>query len=224
MKEAFKRWGLLILVSGTVLGVDQFVKWLVVNRLTLGESWEPIPAIGGILRITRSLNTGAAFGMLPQASDFFLLLALATVVGFIIAYPRMPSHAWLSRLSIALISGGAFSNALDRLRLGHVVDYVHFQISPTLSNISNLADHAITVGVVLLLIDQYLAERYEAEEEAGEQTAPTGAETASEPAGPGNPASPFDQSPAAFPAPPSADLPEGRFSGHGSPPKGQETP
>jgi signal peptidase II len=157
-----RRWGFLVIVAGAVIGLDQTAKMLVTQRLMLGQSWEPIPQIAGLIRITYSYNTGAAFGMLPQASDIFLILALVTIVAFIISYPKLPSKAWLSRLSIALISGGALSNAIDRLtRDGHVVDYVHVQLTPTLSNISNFADHAITVGVIILLADQWLNERKE---------------------------------------------------------------
>jgi signal peptidase II len=166
-----KRWGLLVAITGGVLILDQWVKYLVVTNLALGESWIPIPAIENFIQITRSHNTGAAFGMFPFASDFFLILAFITIVAFIISYPKLPSHAWMSRISIGLISGGALSNAMDRLVFGHVVDYVHVQITPTLSNISNLADHAITVGVVLLLIDQWRAEQREKREAAADEEA-----------------------------------------------------
>jgi len=159
-RTTLAQWGMLIGVSGLVIALDQTVKWLVTTRLELGHSWEPIPAIASFIKITYSYNTGAAFGMFANASDVFLLLALITIGAFIFSYPKLPSHAWLSRVSIGLISGGAFSNALDRMiRSGHVVDYVHVQLTPTFSNISNLADHAITVGVILLLIDQWMAER-----------------------------------------------------------------
>lgn len=160
-----RQWGLLIGVAGGVLALDQTAKMLVIERLLLGHSWEPIPQIADFIRITRSYNTGAAFGMLPQASDIFLILAIITIIAFIISYPQLPSKAWLSRLSIAMISGGALSNAIDRIRLGHVVDYVHVQITPTLSNISNFADHAITLGVVFLLVDQWLTERREKQQQ-----------------------------------------------------------
>lgn len=161
-----RQWGLLVIVAGGILALDQTVKMLVTTRLLMGHSWVPIPQIGDFIRITRSYNTGAAFGMLPQASDIFLLLAIITIVAFIVSYPQLPSKAWLSRLSIAMISGGALSNAIDRIQHGHVVDYVHVQLTPTLSNISNFADHAITVGVVLLLVDQWLTERREKQQRA----------------------------------------------------------
>jgi len=153
----------LIAIGGLVIALDQIIKWQVSTRLAPGQSWEPIPAIASLIKITYSYNSGAAFGMLPQASDVFLLLALITIVAFVISYPRLPSHAWLSRVSIGLISGGALSNALDRIRMGQVIDYVHVQLTPTFSNISNLADHAITLGVILLLVDQWLAERRSAD-------------------------------------------------------------
>ncbi len=164
--QAIKRWGLLVIIGGGVLALDQWAKQQVVERLAYGQSWEPIPAIASVIRITRSQNAGAAFGIFPFASDFFLALAIITILAFVISYPRLPSHAWLSRVSVALISGGALSNAIDRLTMGHVVDYVHVQLTPAVSNVSNFADHAITVGVVLLLIDQWRAERREMEEQA----------------------------------------------------------
>jgi signal peptidase II len=174
--QVIRRWGLLVILGGGVLAIDQWVKQQVVEKLAYGESWEPIQAIAGVVRITRSQNTGAAFGMFPFASDFFLALAIITIIAFVISYPRLPSHAWLSRVSVALISGGALSNAIDRILMGHVIDYVHVQITSTISNVSNFADHAITVGVILLLIDQWRAERREmAEQAATEQAADDGA-------------------------------------------------
>jgi len=158
MSKFIRRWGLLIITVMLVLLVDQGAKQFVLQSLELGESWAPIPAISDFIRVTRSYNTGAAFGMLPFASPFFLVLALVTVVVFIISYPHLPSQAFLSRFSMALIIGGALSNAVDRLQFGHVVDYVHVRIGPNLANISNFADHAITVGVVILLIDQWVFE------------------------------------------------------------------
>ena len=177
MSQTVKRWALLIIVGGGVLALDQWVKNRVVETLTLGETWSPIPALANVITITRSANSGAAFGMFPFASDFFLALAFITVLIFIISYPRLPSHASLSRVSMSLITGGALSNAVDRLIRGHVVDYVHVQIGTQISNISNLADHAITLGVILLLIDQWRAEQREnAEKNTAEITAPLSGE------------------------------------------------
>jgi signal peptidase II len=173
MLKFLRRWATLIIFSSGVIALDQTAKWFVTSRLALGDSWDPIPAIAGFIRVTYSYNTGAAFGFLPQAAPFFLGLALITTVVFIITYPRLPTSALMSRIGIAMIIGGALSNASDRLRLGHVVDFVHVQLTPNFANISNFADHAITIGVILLLIDQYRIEQRElrARVEAREQNA-----------------------------------------------------
>jgi signal peptidase II len=164
MSSKLRRWLLLAAAAGGVLALDQGAKALVMANLALGESWVPIPALAHVIYVTRSLNTGAAFGIFPMASNLFQVMALVTVGVFIWMYPRLPDRAWLSRLSIGLISGGALSNALDRVRFDHVIDFVHVQITPTFANISNFADHAITVGVVLLIIDQWMEERRQAAE------------------------------------------------------------
>lgn len=150
------RWLVFLLVGGAVLGLDQLAKALVVQNLALGESWAPVPEIARVIRVTRSYNTGAAFGMFPLGSNVLLVLAFITIGVFLWMVPTLPPGAWLSRVGIALTTGGAMSNAIDRLRFDHVVDYVHVQVTPTFANISNFADHAITVGVILLLIDQWL--------------------------------------------------------------------
>ncbi len=159
MTQKVRRWAQLIAIGGGVLALDQAIKNLVVQRLALGESWAPLPLLGEWLCITRSHNTGAAFGMFPMASNFFLLLALITVTLFLIGYPRLPEWARLSRIGTALIVGGALSNVVDRLRFDYVIDYVHIQLTRGFANISNFGDHAITAGVILLLVDQWLAER-----------------------------------------------------------------
>ncbi|HLV44974.1 MAG TPA: signal peptidase II [Aggregatilineales bacterium] len=170
MSKSLRRWVLFVVVVGAVLALDQTAKWLVVNRLSMGETWVPIPAISSFIRVTRSFNTGAAFGMFPLASNILLALAIITVIAFTFIYPSLPARARLSRISIALIVGGALSNAIDRIRFEHVVDYFHVQLTPAFANVSNFADHAITVGVILLLVDQWLVEREE-QRQAAEQPA-----------------------------------------------------
>ncbi len=161
MNKALRRWLLFIGLIALVLLVDQYAKYLTLTELELGESWIPIPAISDVFRVTRSINTGAAFGMFQGGSSFFLVLALITVAAFVVSYPRLPEEADLTRISIGLITGGALSNAIDRIRFDHVVDYFHVIFNNQFSNISNFADHAITLGVVILLYDQWQAEKRE---------------------------------------------------------------
>lgn len=161
MSERTRQWLLLAAISGAILGGDQLAKWLTVTRLDLGEVWHIFPD-NGLIQVMHSLNTGAAFGIFPQGGPVFLVVALITSGAFIYLYPRLPEAAWVSRIGVALVLGGALSNAIDRIRFGHVIDYFYVQLGPQYANISNFADHAITLGVALLLIDQWIQEQRDA--------------------------------------------------------------
>lgn len=154
-----RRWLQLILIAAGVLAVDQLTKRLVVDGLHVGETRRIIPALSPFFQITYSQNTGASFGFLPQAGDFFLIIALIVVIGMFIFYPRIPTNARLTRFAAAMICGGALGNALDRLEYGHVVDFIHYQIPGVISNVSNLADHAIVLGVILIFIESWFLDR-----------------------------------------------------------------
>lgn len=154
-----KRWLSLLLVVITVLAADQLSKRWVVDNLLLNESRQPIPALNRYFQITRSYNTGSAFGFMPEAGDIFLVIAVVVVIALFFFYPRIPANAWLTRLATGLVCGGALGNALDRIQYEHVVDFIHYQIPGLVSNVSNLADHAIVLGVALIFIDSWWQER-----------------------------------------------------------------
>jgi len=156
----YKRWILaLMLIIGTI-SIDQATKQAIIERLDRYESITPIPFLGDTLRFTHSYNTGAAFGLLPQAGDLFLFMAIAIVIGMLLFYGRIPPEAPITRMSIALICGGALGNAIDRIQHGHVTDFIHYTVPSTnFSNISNLADHFIVIGVLLIILDSWRLER-----------------------------------------------------------------
>lgn len=156
-----RRWLLLFLTIAAVLTVDQITKRIVVETMRLGESNQPIPAIADFFQITRSQNTGAAFGFLAQAGDIFLIIAVVVTVALVFYYRRLPDHATLTRIGIGLVCGGALGNALDRIEYGAVVDFIHYQIPGVISNVSNLADHAIVIGVIIIFVDSWRMERRE---------------------------------------------------------------
>ncbi|MCU0496163.1 MAG: signal peptidase II [Anaerolineae bacterium] len=161
MTRTVRNWIFLAIVIGLVLLIDQVSKTWIIQNLMLYESRQPIPALYPFFQLTRSFNTGAAFGFLPHASDIFLIVAVAVVIGMLYFYPRLPTDAHIGRLAIGLICGGALGNAIDRLRYDHVIDFIHYQIPGLLSNVSNLADHAIVLGVILMLLDTWRIERRE---------------------------------------------------------------
>lgn len=159
MSHSVRNWGFLLVVAGAVLAADQISKAWVVDNLLLNESRQPIPLLVPLFQITRSYNTGAAFGFLPQEGDIFLVIAVVVVLSLLYFYPRIPDQAWLIRVAVGLIGGGALGNALDRLQHGAVVDFIHYQIPGLVSNVSNLADHAIVLGVLLIFVDSWRTER-----------------------------------------------------------------
>jgi signal peptidase II len=156
-----KYWMLLLVTVAVTLTIDQITKQWVVTNLIMYESIEPIPAIGAFFRITRSFNTGAAFGLLSNASDIFLVIAVVIVAAMFWFYPRLPDGRWHVRVAMGLVAGGALGNAIDRLVYGHVVDFVNLRIPGVFSNVSNLADHAIVGGVLVIMIDGILRDRAE---------------------------------------------------------------
>lgn len=161
MRPGRHRWIILLATSAIVLLIDQATKRLVVDNLMLGETVRPIPALAPFFQITRTSNTGAAFGFLPQGGDLFLIIAVVVTAAMLYYFPRIPAHARISRLATGVVIGGALGNALDRIQHGAVVDFIHYQIPGLISNISNLADHALVIGVILIFIDSWLNDRRE---------------------------------------------------------------
>lgn len=148
------RWLVLVLIVLLVLAVDQVTKTLVVLNMEMFESLQPIPALVPFFQITRSFNTGSAFGFMadmPFAGGMFLGIAIIVSAVLVWTYPRIPEDQPLARFATPLIIGGALGNAIDRVIYGHVVDFIHYQIPGVISNVSNLADHAIVLGVALMI-------------------------------------------------------------------------
>jgi len=128
-----------------VLGIDQLSKRLVSSHLSLGEPWNPIARLGGLVSLTYVTNTGAAFGLFPDRSLFFIAIAVIVVIAILIYHRHLPDEA-LVRASLGLQLGGALGNLIDRLRYGYVIDFIDFKVWP----VFNLADSAIVVGVAVL--------------------------------------------------------------------------
>lgn len=143
---------LLIAVGAGVFLIDRLSKLWVVSNLNMYESVIPIPALVPYFQITRSFNTGAAFGIgagTPFASMLFFIVSVGIIAFLLLSYPRLESVG--ARIATAMIIGGASGNVMDRLLYGHVVDWVHVSIPSVIANVSNLADHAIVLGVCVLL-------------------------------------------------------------------------
>jgi signal peptidase II len=138
----------LIVVAALVLVLDQLSKYAVEAAVPVYQRWVPIEALEPVFRITHTTNTGAAFGMFPDGNLIFTIAAI--LVGAAILYYNyiLPGGIWLLRLALGLQLGGALGNLLDRLRQGHVTDFV--DLGSLFPFIFNVADLAIVVGVIVL--------------------------------------------------------------------------
>lgn len=140
------------LLAILVVLLDQGSKALIVGSIEPGEL---VPVIGP-LDFTHSHNDGVAFGLAGGGGIFVILLAAFALValGAFIASAPQNNLTWISG---GLILGGAVGNLIDRIRIGHVTDFILFPHWPAF----NLADAAISVGVVLLAISLVWGERKE---------------------------------------------------------------
>lgn len=133
-------------VAILTLVVDQISKRVVMASLRLGESWNPVTALERWVSLTHVTNTGAAFGLFPDHGVLFMVIAVVVVAAIVVYYRHLPGEQWLVQTSLGLQLGGALGNLLDRLRYGHVIDFIDFKVWP----VFNLADSAVVVGVALL--------------------------------------------------------------------------
>jgi signal peptidase II len=113
-----------------------------------------------ILDITRMHNVGAAFSFLATASGWqrwlFISLAVIVSIGIVVWLYRMPRSHGLLACGLALVLGGAIGNVIDRIRLGAVIDFIHFHWDRAYFPAFNIADSAITVGAACLILDALL--------------------------------------------------------------------
>lgn len=149
------KWRIFAVVVLAVLLIDQVAKAWVISTLDLYES---VPLIPPVLYITRSENTGVAFGIGGGAGPIFLLLAIGIMLVVLYFFWRLAENVYLQHVALSLVIGGGIGNIIDRLQHGVVVDFVHINIPGVLSNVSNFADHALVIGVILLLIDSFRPE------------------------------------------------------------------
>ena len=144
----------IVVVAGLVIA-DQITKALVRRSIELHESVSLVP---DLLAFTRVHNTGAAFGMLnsmefPGKTIVLTLVASLALVGVAWYAASVPMSDRLARLGVAMILGGAIGNLIDRATAGYVLDYVDASFRGWHFWAFNVADAAISIGVVLMIFD-----------------------------------------------------------------------
>ncbi len=148
-----------LLLSALVVLADQLSKSYITSHYGEFEFTSVLP----VLDITRMHNVGAAFSFLATASGWqrwlFISLAVVVSIGIVVWLYRMPRSQGLLACGLALVLGGAIGNVIDRIRLGAVVDFIHFHWDRAYFPAFNIADSAITVGAACLILDALLEPR-----------------------------------------------------------------
>jgi signal peptidase II len=140
----WQQWLSLAAVALAALGADQLTKAIVTSRLGLNEEVHVV----GPFSIHHVQNSGIAFGFFASATSLVILLTGIAVVWMIYFFARSGSRHTVLPVALGLVIGGSVSNLTDRVRLGHVTDFLDFTYWPAF----NLADTFIVVGVAMLLL------------------------------------------------------------------------
>ena len=156
----------LFSLSGSIVAIDQWTKHLVRTKLELGEAWVPFPDLLPFIRIVHWKNTGAAFGIFPQASSIFMVIAILVSIAIIYYWSKIPSGQNALRLALALQLAGALGNLISRLTIGFVIDFIAVGNFP----VFNVADSSISIGVTILVIATWWDERARVEEQSKVET------------------------------------------------------
>ena len=147
----------LLLVSLAVLALDQWTKWLIETHLPEYSSHEVLP---GLLHISHVRNTGVAFGMFANGGrdgsswllSVFGLVALALIA---VLFHRTSAKDRGLLAALAMVLGGAIGNLFDRISSGAVTDFIAVYIGSYRFPDFNVADSAILIGVVLIVLDSF---------------------------------------------------------------------
>ena len=145
------QWVALGVIAGTAIVADQLTKAIVSLRLPTGEAVATL----GPFSIHHVQNSGIAFGLFSDSTSAVIVLTGAAVAGMLIFFSRTAQRHPLLPVALGLVIGGSIANLIDRVRLGHVTDFLDFAYWPAF----NLADTFIVVGVGLLFASFVASDR-----------------------------------------------------------------
>jgi signal peptidase II len=149
-KKGNLRW---LWLSFAVIALDQWTKYLATQHLAFAQPYSVIK----FFNLRLAYNKGAAFSFLSSASGwqnwFFIGFACLVCVLVLIWLSRIPRNQYWLATALSLIFGGALGNLMDRAYYGHVIDFIDLYVKNWHWPTFNLADSAICIGVVMLLLD-----------------------------------------------------------------------
>ena len=167
--QSKQRWQLFAIVAVLVVIADQLSKvWIdasfaVTSVHALPGQPQPTPVLGEFVRIAKNYNSGGIFGLFGNTAAI-LALSSTVVIGLIVVYQWREGTrgAWPLSLALGLLFGGAIGNFIDRVRLGAVIDFVDMGIGGWRFYTFNVADSAISMALLLLILIALLGERISA--------------------------------------------------------------
>jgi signal peptidase II len=151
LAAGWSEWIALVLVAVAAIAADQLTKHIVSSRLALDEEIDVL----GPFSIHHVQNSGIAFGLFASATAIVILLTGIAIAWMLIFFARSGARHPVLPVALGLVIGGSVSNLVDRVRLGHVTDFLDLKWWPAF----NLADSFIVVGVGILLAVLVLADR-----------------------------------------------------------------
>ena len=128
-----------------VIFLDQLTKFFIKQNFQLNES---IPIIKNAFHLTYTTNTGSAFGLFKGFNLFFVLFSIAVIIVIFYYLKKIVKNQKLMQFSIGLLLGGTIGNLIDRIAYGSVIDFIDFRVWP----VFNVADSAVTISIILLII------------------------------------------------------------------------
>ena len=137
----------MFLIAAVIVMFDQVTKAVIVHSM---DMWASIDILGSVVRLTRTHNSGAAFGLFKDGRVVFIVVSAAASIAIILFRRAIAEMRSWERASFGLILGGAVGNLIDRVRVGSVVDFLDIGIDSHRWPAFNVADSAITIGVTIL--------------------------------------------------------------------------
>lgn len=151
---AYAAYGFALLV----ILIDQATKAWILSGLDLREIGR-VPVWPPIFNFTWVENRGVSFGLFGDGSARWMLSLFSVAVAGVLGWWALKADRRLLITAIGLVMGGAIGNVIDRIRFGFVVDFLDFSGTGFFPWVFNVADSAITIGVILLILDSVLSER-----------------------------------------------------------------
>lgn len=157
MSALGNKYFLLFIISGTLIVVDQYTKFMVALHIPLNYS---IQVIEDVFNLTHIRNSGVAFGLFAdQQSEYkalmFITISTIAIMAILVIFHQNPKEKKMVQTGLILIFSGAIGNLIDRTLHGEVIDFVDFVIKGHHFPAFNVADSCITIGVSLMVVDLF---------------------------------------------------------------------